>query len=61
MAASKRTSPSKAPTNCLDCNGKGETSTAVRVGPRGKKLTDHQQAALCTTCWGTGDITRAAG
>ncbi|MFH8567192.1 hypothetical protein [Streptomyces sp. NPDC017993] len=55
MAASKGTTRRKAPKKCTDCSGKGETNTAVRVGPRGKKVTDHQQAALCTTCWGTGE------
>ncbi|MEV0602865.1 hypothetical protein AB0I82_26725 [Streptomyces sp. NPDC050315] len=55
MAASKRATRSKAVKKCTDCGGKGETATAVRVGPRGKRLTDHQQAALCTTCWGTGE------
>ncbi|MEV7378407.1 hypothetical protein [Streptomyces lydicus] len=56
MAVSKRsTTRSRAPKQCPDCDGKGETKTAVRVGPRGKKLTGHQQAALCTTCWGTGE------
>ncbi|MFI9026530.1 hypothetical protein [Streptomyces sp. NPDC053560] len=54
MAASRRTTRSKAPKKCTDCGGKGETSAAVRVGPRGKKTTDHQQAALCMTCWGSG-------
>ncbi|MGW7572479.1 hypothetical protein [Streptomyces sp. NPDC054765] len=55
MAASKGTTRRKAPNKCADCDGKGETSSAVRVGTRSKKVTDHQQAALCTACWGTGD------
>ncbi|MFG2195686.1 hypothetical protein [Streptomyces sp. NPDC048639] len=55
MATSRKPRPASKAKKCPDCQGKGETSSAVRVGPRGKKLTDHQQAALCMSCWGTGE------
>ncbi|MDF6043441.1 hypothetical protein LRD69_15130 [Streptomyces sp. JH14] len=41
---------------CPDCNGTGETAETVRVGSvRKSRETTDQQAALCLTCFGTGD------
>ncbi|MHA4777459.1 hypothetical protein L1085_023620 [Streptomyces sp. MSC1_001] len=54
MAARKaKTAPKK----CPDCTGAGETAETVRVGSRKLRDTDHQQAALCLTCFGTGEAT----
>ena len=43
------------PAKCPDCDGKGEITETVQVGGRKKRLTDDQQAALCMTCWGSGE------
>ncbi|WP_328298443.1 hypothetical protein OG389_11870 [Streptomyces sp. NBC_00435] len=37
-----------------DCGGKGETAETVRVGTRKTRETADRQAALCLTCFGTG-------
>ncbi|MFR9800438.1 hypothetical protein ACL02U_31745 [Streptomyces sp. MS06] len=53
MATRKNTKPKSVP--CSDCDGKGEIAETVRVGARKGRATDNQQAALCLTCWGTGN------
>ncbi|MFI5792594.1 hypothetical protein [Streptomyces sp. NPDC051677] len=53
MAPRKRTKPQVA--KCSDCDGKGEITETIRVGPRKGRATDHQQAAVCLTCWGSGE------
>ncbi|MFI7315997.1 hypothetical protein [Streptomyces venezuelae] len=40
---------------CPDCKGKGEITETVRVGTRKGRATTDQQAALCSTCWGSGE------
>lgn len=40
---------------CPDCDGKGEIAETVRVGPRKGRATEHRQAAMCLTCFGSGD------
>ncbi|MGW5775375.1 MULTISPECIES: hypothetical protein [unclassified Streptomyces] len=57
MAARKTTARKAAPKKCPDCTGAGETAETVRVGSRKLRDTDHQQAALCLTCFGTGEAT----
>ncbi|MEU1041441.1 hypothetical protein [Streptomyces sp. NPDC005907] len=42
---------------CPDCQGKGEIAETVRVGARKGRATADQQAALCLTCFGTGEAT----
>ncbi|MFI6146121.1 hypothetical protein [Streptomyces sp. NPDC051109] len=41
---------------CPDCEGKGETAETVRVGSRKIRETADRQAALCLTCFGTGEV-----
>lgn len=42
--------------NCPDCKGLGEITETVRVGcARKSRETDDRQAALCLTCFGTGN------
>ncbi|MFH8793981.1 hypothetical protein [Streptomyces sp. NPDC017941] len=50
----KTTKPRPAPT-CPDCDGKGETTEAVRVGSRKSRVTEHRQTAMCLSCLGTGE------
>ncbi|MFD7602644.1 hypothetical protein ACFWAN_19280 [Streptomyces mirabilis] len=42
---------------CSDCKGSGEIAETVRVGARKGRATGDQQAALCLTCFGTGEAT----
>ncbi|MFE1987359.1 hypothetical protein [Streptomyces mirabilis] len=42
---------------CSDCKGTGEIAETVRVGARKGRATGDQQAALCLTCFGTGEAT----
>lgn len=42
------------PKKCPYCQGTGETTTTVRVGPRNGRATADQQTGLCLTCWGNG-------
>ncbi|WP_406216094.1 hypothetical protein [Streptomyces canus] len=51
----KTTAPKPEPAKCPDCDGKGEITETVQVGGRKKHLTDDRQAALCVTCWGSGE------
>ncbi len=53
--ATRKTAKPKV-TKCPDCDGKGEITEAVRVGARKGRITDHRQSAMCTTCWGSGEI-----
>ncbi|MFG2774512.1 hypothetical protein [Streptomyces sp. NPDC048350] len=46
-----------APKKCPDCKGTGETAETVQVGSRKRRDTAHRQAALCLSCFGTGDAT----
>ncbi|MFE6360172.1 hypothetical protein ACFVP3_09230 [Streptomyces sp. NPDC057806] len=60
MTAAKRTTARRRPVKpepvkCPDCDGRGEIAETVHVGTRKKRATDDQQAALCTTCWGSGE------
>ncbi|MGW6566923.1 hypothetical protein [Streptomyces sp. NPDC054975] len=43
-----------APKKCPDCKGTGETTETVQVGSRKRRDTEHRQAALCLSCFGTG-------
>lgn len=55
MATARKTTARKpAPAPCPDCGGKGETAETVRVGTRKTRETADRQAALCLTCFGTG-------
>ncbi|AWZ05150.1 MULTISPECIES: hypothetical protein [unclassified Streptomyces] len=56
MATARKTTTRKpAPAPCPDCNGSGETAETVRVGSRRTaRETADRQAALCLTCFGTG-------
>ncbi|MEO3973913.1 hypothetical protein [Streptomyces sp. CAU 1734] len=41
---------------CPPCGGTGELTEPVRVG-RGKgRATDQMQSAVCSGCWGSGEI-----
>ncbi|WP_405520648.1 hypothetical protein [Streptomyces canus] len=41
---------------CPDCKGTGEITETVRVGSaRKSRETTDRQAALCLTCFGSGD------
>ncbi|MFI6489876.1 hypothetical protein [Streptomyces sp. NPDC050564] len=51
----RRKSAKPEPAKCPDCDGKGEITETVRVGVRKSRATTDQQAALCTTCWGSGE------
>jgi len=42
---------------CSECKGKGEITETVRVGARKGRAIADQQAALCTSCWGSGNAT----
>lgn len=53
--ARRKTTSKPEPAKCPDCDGKGEITETVQVGGRKKRLTDDQQAALCVTCWGSGE------
>ncbi|GLP69970.1 hypothetical protein TUSST3_65910 [Streptomyces sp. TUS-ST3] len=44
---------------CPDYDGTGEITETVRVGARKGRATDHRQAAMCLTCWGTGEAPAA--
>ncbi|MFD5108784.1 hypothetical protein [Streptomyces cinereoruber] len=57
MAARKTTARKAGPKKCPNCTGAGETAETVRVGSRKLRDTDHQQAALCLACFGTGEAT----
>ncbi|MDH6585091.1 DnaJ-class molecular chaperone [Streptomyces sp. SAI-133] len=62
MAPRKTTKPPapKCPApKCPDCDGKGETAETIRVGARKGRATDHQQAAMCLPCWGSGEAPAA--
>ncbi|GGM10601.1 hypothetical protein GCM10010129_63230 [Streptomyces fumigatiscleroticus] len=54
VVSPRRTAKPKLP-KCPDCAGKGEITETVRVGARKGRATGDKQAALCLTCWGTGD------
>ncbi|MFJ9179752.1 hypothetical protein [Streptomyces sp. NPDC102360] len=52
-----RKSPARKPATppeCKTCKGSGEISTAVRVGGRKQRTTDHQQTGMCLACFGSG-------
>ncbi|MGW0601543.1 hypothetical protein ACWD11_31040 [Streptomyces sp. NPDC002776] len=53
--ATRRKTPNPEPAKCPDCDGNGETTETVRVGPRKGRATDDHQAALCLTCLGSGE------
>ncbi|MCZ0999014.1 hypothetical protein O1M63_14255 [Streptomyces mirabilis] len=53
--APRRKATKPEPVKCPDCDGNGEITESVRVGPRKGRLTADQQAVLCLTCLGTGD------
>ncbi|MFZ4173794.1 hypothetical protein ACOZCI_05760 [Streptomyces griseoincarnatus] len=53
MAARKPAKP-RTP-KCPDCDGKGEIAETVRAGARKGRATQHRQAAVCLTCWGSGE------
>ncbi|MGV9882473.1 hypothetical protein [Streptomyces sp. NPDC003006] len=55
MAAKRTTARKPIPPKCPDCKGKGEITETVRVGARKGRATADQQAALCLTCWGSGE------
>ncbi|MEV0121633.1 hypothetical protein AB0I16_08745 [Streptomyces sp. NPDC050703] len=56
MAARARKLAAKpAVAKCPDCKGMGEIAETVRVGARKGRATTDQQAALCLTCWGSGE------
>ncbi|MGW5969997.1 hypothetical protein [Streptomyces sp. NPDC055186] len=40
---------------CPDCDGTGEIAETVRVGPRKGRATEHRQAAMCLTCFGSSE------
>ncbi|MFD0145395.1 MULTISPECIES: hypothetical protein [unclassified Streptomyces] len=42
---------------CPDCKGTGETTETVQVGTRKRRDTEDRQAALCLSCFGTGNDT----
>ncbi|MFE0730920.1 hypothetical protein ACFW2X_22255 [Streptomyces antibioticus] len=50
--SARRTPPAA---KCPDCDGKGEITETVRVGPRKGRATGHKQGAVCLTCWGSGE------
>ncbi|MEU2518548.1 hypothetical protein ABZ732_07125 [Streptomyces pseudogriseolus] len=54
MAPRKPAKP-RTPPKCSDCDGKGEIAETVRVGSRKGRATRHRQAAVCLTCWGSGE------
>ncbi|MGW1542281.1 hypothetical protein ACWCPM_18945 [Streptomyces sp. NPDC002309] len=58
-ATRRKTTPPPAPepVKCSDCDGTGEIAETVRVGTRKGRATENRQAALCLTCWGTGQAT----
>ncbi|MGW2379111.1 hypothetical protein [Streptomyces sp. NPDC001658] len=43
------------PAKCPACDGHGHTAETVRVGARKGRPTGDRQAALCLTCWGSGE------
>ncbi|MEU6864925.1 hypothetical protein ABZ924_16845 [Streptomyces sp. NPDC046876] len=52
----KTTARPKKPAACPDCVGEGETTETVRVGSRRRtRETADRQAALCSTCFGSGE------
>ncbi|MFB7373183.1 hypothetical protein ACFC0D_25425 [Streptomyces sp. NPDC056222] len=53
MATRKKPAAKK----CPDSKGDGETTETVQVGTRKRRDTDHRQAALCLSCFGTGEAT----
>ncbi|WP_314409719.1 hypothetical protein [Streptomyces sp. DSM 40484] len=57
MAARRTTKPKPKPEPavCSDCKGTGEITETVRVGARKGRATGHRQAAMCLTCWGSGE------
>ncbi|MFC9159476.1 hypothetical protein ACFTZ8_01330 [Streptomyces fungicidicus] len=52
--APRKVSKSRVP-KCPDCDGNGEIAETVRVGPRKGRATEHRQAAMCLTCFGSGE------
>ncbi|MFB8126197.1 hypothetical protein ACFVG1_32995 [Streptomyces bacillaris] len=52
--APRKTAKPRTP-KCPDCAGKGEIAETVRVGPRKGRATEHRQAAMCLTCFGSGE------
>jgi DnaJ-class molecular chaperone len=56
VATRKTTARKPRAKKCPDCNGAGEIAENVRVGSARKpRQTADQQAALCLTCFGSGD------
>ncbi|MFD5078015.1 hypothetical protein [Streptomyces sp. NPDC058371] len=56
MAARKAAVRKPRVKKCSDCKGTGETTETVRVGSARKaRETTDRQAALCLTCFGSGD------
>ncbi|MEV3990381.1 hypothetical protein AB0J57_15880 [Streptomyces sp. NPDC049837] len=56
MTTRKTTARKPLPKKCPDCKGTGEITETVRVGSARKpRETADRQAALCLTCFGTGD------
>ncbi|EKX61185.1 hypothetical protein PV416_31560 [Streptomyces ipomoeae] len=55
--AARRTAAKRRVKKCTACDGKGEITETVRVGPRKGRATDHRQTAMCGECWGSGEAT----
>jgi DnaJ-class molecular chaperone len=55
MATRRTAKPKPRSAPCPDCKGAGETAETDRVGARKGRATDHRQAAMCLTCWGSGE------
>ncbi|MFF4399374.1 hypothetical protein [Streptomyces sp. NPDC001480] len=55
--ATRRKAAKPEPAKCPDCDGNGEITETVRVGPRKGRATDARQSAVCLTCWGSGEAT----
>ncbi|WP_314416528.1 hypothetical protein [Streptomyces sp. DSM 40484] len=55
--AARKTAAKPRVKKCADCKGTGETAETVRIGARKGRATADQQAALCLTCFGTGEAT----
>ncbi len=61
MATARKTTTRKpVAKKCSDCKGTGETTETVHVGSRRTaRETADRQAALCLTCFGTGEAQTA--
>nr|WP_026250578.1 hypothetical protein [Streptomyces sp. SID8377] len=57
-ATATRKEPAPEPPACPVCKGTGEVAVPVRIG-RKRAETDHRQAGICLTCFGSGEATES--